>query len=156
MEKYVDYVTLSLECDNKLLENISNEYKKKYGKDAPIEFVVYGYQNLMTMQYCPLKKLNQCGICNKNKYELKDDNGTFYITHDNCITHILNGKALNLIDDLNDIKKYAKRLRLNFTIESYDEVKKILNDYIEKLNGNQNKKFDNKNNTRGYYKRPIL
>ena len=151
-----DIVTLSLECDNNLIKEIYDSYKKKFNEAPPIEIITYGHQNLMTMKYCPLKRYNECGKCKNNTYKLKDDIGEFYLYNNDCINHIINGKPLNLIDDLNEITKYTNRIRLQFTIESKEEIIKIVNNYKEKLNGSNKKYFDSKNETRGYFKRPIL
>ena len=150
-------VCLSLETDKELLSEIALGFQNKYNAKAPIEFVCYGHQNLMTMKYCPLKRFNQCGLCKENTYMLKDNYGSFYLTHNNCITHILNEKALNLIDELDYIKKYASKIRMDFTIENEEEVKRIVNSFKNKLNGTlKNKEFDSNTQTRGYYLRPIL
>ena len=150
-------VTLSVECDNQLIKEIYDSYKKKFNEIPPLEIITYGHQNLMTMKYCPLKRYGECGKCrNNNKYTLKDEYGEFYLYNVDCINHIINGKPLNLIDDLNEITKYTNRIRLQFTIESKEEIVRIVNNYKEKINGSSKKYFDSKNETRGYFKRPIL
>ena len=151
------YVTLSLEASLSDIKSIYEEYKK-YGNNPNLEIIVYGRQNLMTTKYCPLKALGQCGQCNNHSYYLKDDIAKFPIYHVGCITHILNDKPLNLIDDLSEILKYTSRIRLSFTTESKDEIINIVNNYKEKLNSLDKKTnyFDNKHNTRGYYKRNII
>ncbi|UKI49440.1 MAG: hypothetical protein L6U99_12280 [Clostridium sp.] len=58
-------VCLSLETDKELLKEIATGFEQKYNAKAPIEFVCYGHQNLMTMKYCPLKRFKQCGQCKK-------------------------------------------------------------------------------------------
>ncbi|UKI49439.1 MAG: hypothetical protein L6U99_12275 [Clostridium sp.] len=89
---------------------------------------------------------------------LKDNYGAFYLTHTDCITHILNEKKLlNLVDELDYIKKYASKIRMDFTIENKEEVKQIVNMFKNKLNNASVKKEFNANTqTRGYYLRPIL
>ena len=153
----VKYVTPSVEASyNNLCDMVSN-YKKNYGENPNLEIIVYGRQNLMTLKYCPLKRFGECGKCKNNQYAIEDDKAKFLIYHDNCITHIVNEKPLNLIDDLNNIKKLTNRFRLQFTTESYDEVIDVLTKFKKKLFENSNEKyFDSQNNTRGYYKREIL
>ncbi|MCR5350830.1 MAG: U32 family peptidase, partial [Acholeplasmatales bacterium] len=116
IESGVDIVTLSVETDLQLIDEIYVSYKKKFNEIPPLEIIVYGHQNLMTMKYCTLKRYGECGKCKENVYKLKDDIGEFYLYNVNCINHIVNGKALNLVDDLNEIKKYTNRIRLSFTI----------------------------------------
>ncbi len=149
------YVTLSLEMDYDLIKETTTSFKNKYGFDAPIEIVVYGRENLMTTKYCPLKKHGECGNCNNHEYYLKDDFAKFPIYHEGCITHIINDKPLSLVDDLDKLLPLTKKIRLDFTIESKDEVKDIVNKFKAALNGKKNQ-FDKELNTRGYFKRPIL
>ena len=152
------YVTASLEASYNDLSNIYNNYKNKYGDNPNLEIIVYGKQNLMTLKYCPLRRYGECGKCNNNKYEISDDKATFGIYHDGCITHIINEKPLNLIDDLRKIMTLSNRLRLQFTDESPEEIIRIVNQFKEKLNNLDNNKsyFDSEKNTRGYFKREIL
>ena len=149
------YVCLSLEADYNLIKDISTSFNKKYNSIAPIEMVVYGHQNLMTTKYCPLKKFGECGKCNDNIYYLKDDFSKFYLYHDKCITHIINEKPLSLIEEIDKITPYVKKLRLDFTIEDYEQTIKIVNRFKNKLNG-IDEKFDSKLETRGYFKREII
>ena len=109
----------------------------------------------MTTKYCPLKKHGECGDCNNHEYYLKDDFAKFPIYHEGCITHIINDKPLSLVDDLDKLLPLTKKIRLDFTIESKDEVKDIVNKFKAALNGKKNQ-FDKELNTRGYFKRPIL
>ena len=154
----VDIVTLSLELSNKEINDLYNSYINKYNTKPNIEIIVYGHQKLMTLKYCMLKRYNECAKCDKHFYYLKDDKNKFLTSRNNCITSIYNEKALNLIDELDTIKKYTNRIRLQFSIENYDEVLKIINNYKEKLyNINTNKLyFDKDKETRGYFKREIL
>ncbi len=148
-------VTLSLEMDYELIKETINSFKNKYKFNPPLEMVCYGKENLMTLKYCPLKKHGECGKCNLHTYYLKDEFGKFPLYHDGCITHIINDKALNLVDDLDKITPLIKRIRLDFTTESKDDVIKIVNEYKNALKGVKNQ-FDKETNTRGYFKRPIL
>ena len=156
LESGANLVTLSLESSLQNTKAIYTEFKNKYGFVPPLVEIVYGKMNLMTTKYCPLKRYGECGKCKENTYSLKDDFGEFEIYHDNCITHIINKKPLNLIDDLDEIRKYVKTIRLDFTTESYDETIKIIEMYNKKISGDNTKRFDSNNNTRGLFKREIL
>ncbi len=153
----VKYVTLSVETSYKELDEIGKNYQK-YGNNPNLEMIVYGRINLMTLKYCPLRRYNECNKCKENKYYIKDSKEKFPIYHDGCITHIVNSKPLNLIDDIKDISKVVKRLRLQFTTEGKDEVKDIILKYQYRLkNIDSNiKQFDSQNETRGLFKREIL
>ena len=152
----VDVVTLSLEMSQNEISNVINTYKLKYKENPNVEITVYGHQNLMTLKYCPLKRYNECGKCQNHKYDLEDSYSKFPTSRKNCITHIYNDKALNLIDDLNIITKYTQRLRLQFTIETYEETREIIKEFKEKLKGSPRSYFNKDKNTRGYFKREIL
>ena len=149
------YVTLSLEMDYDLIKETTTSFKNKFGFNAPIEIVAYGKENLMTTKYCPLKKHGECGKCNNHQYYLKDDFAKFPIYHEGCITHIINDKPLNLVDDLDKLLPLTNKIRLDFTIESKDEVIRIVNEFKNALNGKKNQ-FNKEKDTRGYFKRPIL
>lgn len=148
------FVTLSFETSYQDLKDIIENYK--YG-DANLEMIIYGKQNLMTTKYCPLKRYGQCGECNKHHYSLNDDKGVFEIYHqEGCITHIINEKPLNLIDEAPYIQKYVKRLRLQFTNEPKEKIIEIVTNLRLKLQGDNTSFFNSKTDTRGYFKREII
>ncbi len=153
----VDVVTLSLEMSQNEISNVYNSYINKYKTNPNLEITVYGHQNLMTLKYCPLKRYGECGKCQEYNYELEDSYSKFPTSRKNCITHIYNDKALNLIDDLSQIKPFTNRFRLQFTIESKEETKEIIRKFKDKLFNNSTRTyFNSKTNTRGYFKREIL
>ena len=151
-------VTLSYEMSLKEIQELVSNYQNENHGYPNLEIICYGYQKLMTLKYCPLKSLGECGSCQKNDYKLNDGIKEFILTQEGCITSILNGSRLNLIDDLYEISKYANVIRLNFTIESANEVKQIIKMYQHKLQNLEEKTnfFNPKKDTRGYFKRPIL
>ena len=151
----IKYVTLSLETSFNELKKIVKGYTK-YGNNPNIEYVVYGKYQLMKLKYCPLKKYGLCGKCNDKTYYLKDKFDKFPILHKDCNTFILNSRPLNLIDEVDDIIPYAKRLRINFTNEGYSEAYAIIKLYQDKLQGKiTDKRFNEKTDTKGYFKREI-
>ncbi len=153
----VDVVTLSLEMSQNEISNVYNSYINKYKTNPNLEITVYGHQNLMTLKYCPLKRYGECGKCQEHNYELEDSYSKFPTSRNNCITHIYNDKALNLIDDLSQIKPFTNRFRLQFTIENKEETKEIIRKFKDKLFNNSTRTyFNSKTNTRGYFKREIL
>lgn len=154
----VDIVTISLEMSYSETKEILASYKSKFNTNPNIEIIVYGHQNLMTLKYCPLRKYGECGKCLKHEYVLEDSYSKFLTSRKNCITHIYNEKALNLIDNLNDVLKLTNRVRLQFTTEDEKECERIIKMYKDKLNNptNPTSYFDSKKETRGYFKREIL
>lgn len=150
-------VTLSYELNKNQLEDIFKVYQAENEGNPALEMIVYGKAPLMFTKYCPLKKMNQCGICKTKQYELKDEHGTFPIlTHDDCSTTLLNGKNLNLLDELSSIQG-VEAFRLNFTTESAEQVEMIVKMAFDKLNGNMKySAFNPETDTRGHFNKEIM
>lgn len=150
-------VTLSYELNKKQIEALVEAYYKANRGYPALEMIVYGRAPLMFTKYCPLKKMDQCGHCKTNHYELKDEHGTFpIITHEDCSVTILNGKTLNLLDELKSING-VEAFRLNFTIESKEEVEKTIKAAMGKLDGSLSKSvFNQETDTRGHFNKEIL
>ena len=150
-------VTLSYELNKRQIEDLINAYYEENDGHPALEMIVYGRSPLMFTKYCPMKKMDQCGICKAKSYELKDENGNFpIISHDDCTTTILNGKTLNLLDELQSIKG-IEAFRLNFTVESKEQVVKTIKQALNKLNGRMDKAvFNQETDTRGHFNKEIL
>jgi putative protease len=150
-------VTLSYELNKKQIDALIEAYNKANSGYPALEMIVYGRAPLMFTKYCPLKKMDQCGHCKTNHYELKDEHGTFpIITHEDCSVTILNGKTLNLLDELKSIEG-VEAFRLNFTIESKEEVVKTIKAAKGKLDGSLAKSvFNQETDTRGHFNKEIL
>lgn len=152
-------VTLPHEINSKEIKNLYNSYFNKNNGAPNLEMIVYGHQELMYTKYCPLKKNNLCGQCKKKQYYLDDGMFNFIIQNDNdCHTSILNGKILNLIDNLYDLQNYINVFRLQFTVETAKEVKDIISMFDKKLKkiDNKEKLFNEKTDTRGHYNRELI
>lgn len=150
-------VTLSYELNKKQIKDLLDAYYAENEGYPALEMIVYGRAPLLFTKYCPLKKMNQCGKCKTREYEIKDEYGTFPIlSHNDCTTTILNGKILNLLDEMPSISG-VEAFRLNFTIESADEVTKIVKEAMKKLNGASDKTlFNQETDTRGHYNKEII
>lgn len=150
-------VTLSYEMNKKQIQNLIQEYKKENGGLPNLEMIVYGHTHLLFTKYCPLKKMNLCGVCKKNRFSLQDDYGTFPIlSHPDCTTTLLNGKKLNLIDELDTLSNISV-YRLQFTIESKEETKQVIQQFQNKLITHQKTKlFSSSTDTRGHFNKEIL
>ncbi len=150
-------VTLSYELNKSQIEDLRNAYFKENDGYPALEMIVYGRAPLLFTKYCPLKKMNQCGTCKTKRYEIKDEHGTFpIISHEDCTTTILNGKTLNLLDELESIKG-IEAFRLNFTVESGEQVVETINNALSKLNGGVNKAiFNQETDTRGHFNKEIM
>jgi len=150
-------VTLSYELNKKQIEDLQNAYYEENDGYPALEMIVYGKAPLLFTKYCPLEKMNQCGVCRTRRYEIKDEHGTFpVLSHEDCSTTILNGKTLNLLDELQSIKG-IEAFRLHFTVESKEEVVKTIRQASGKLNGEINHTvFHSETDTRGHFNKEIL
>lgn len=150
-------VTLSYELNKKQIRELIDAYYDENEGYPALEMIVYGRAPLMFTKYCPMRKMNLCGSCKNKSYEIKDEYGSFpVITHDDCTATIINGKILNLLDEMPFIDG-IEAFRLNFTIESKDEVFKVVNDALGKLNGTSSKTlFNQETDTRGHFNKEIL
>ncbi|WP_313019079.1 U32 family peptidase [Acetoanaerobium noterae] len=150
-------VTLSYELNKTQIEDLISSYYEKNDGYPALEMIVYGRAPMMFSKYCPLKKMNQCGSCKTRNYELKDEHGTFpIITHDDCTTTILNGKILNLLDEVQNIEG-VEAFRLNFTVESKEQVIETINMAMKKLKSKDSQIIFNKEtDTRGHFNKEIM
>lgn len=153
----VSRVTLSHEMNKGQIQSLIQGYQKENGGLPNLEMIVYGHTHLLFTKYCPLKKLNLCQICKSHQFSLKDEYGSFPIlSHKDCTTTLLNGKILNLIDEINTISNISV-FRLQFTIETKEETKKIIEQFQQKLNQkDQTKYFSSNTDTRGHFNKEIL
>lgn len=150
-------VTLSYETNRKQIGDLIDAYEKENGTAPALEMIVYGRAPLLFTKYCPLKKMEQCGFCKERSYEIRDEYGTFPIlSHSDCTTTILNGKILNLLDEMPSIRG-VEAFRLNFTIESEAEVERVVRAAQGKLAGTETRSlFRQDMDTRGHFNREIL
>lgn len=150
-------VTLSYELNRHQIQDLITAYEETNGGSPALEMIVYGRAPLLFTKYCPLKKMGLCGSCKSGAYELKDEYGEFpVLTHEDCSTTILNGKILNLLDEMSQIDG-VEAFRLSFTIESAAEVKRVIDLAQQKLEGSTDKSaFNQKTDTRGHFNKEIL
>ncbi len=150
-------VCLSHEINLSQINELIASYYSNTSSLPNLEMIVYGKTDMMFTTYCPLKVFNQCGECKKNKYILKEEYGDFPIlSHDDCTTTILNGKTLNLIDDLENIKG-INTFRIQLTVENEEESKEIITRFLNKIkNMEKTKYFDKSTDTRGHFNKEIL
>lgn len=155
-------VTLSYELNRSQIGDLISAYHAENGGYPALEMIVYGRAPLLFTKYCPLKKLGLCGTCKTKAYELKDEYGTFPVlshpdlANDNCATTILNGKILNLLDEMPAIEG-VEAFRLNFTTESAEETAKVVEAAKKKLAGKSEwQLFNAKTDTRGHFNKEII
>ncbi|MGN0713321.1 MAG: DUF3656 domain-containing protein [Anaerovoracaceae bacterium] len=150
-------VTLSYEINRKQIGDLIAAYEKENCAAPALEMIVYGRAPLLFTKYCPLKKMDQCGVCRTRSYEIRDEYGTFPIlNHADCTTTILNGKILNLLDEMPSIDG-IEAFRLNFTTESPEEVAKVVKAARGKLEGTETRSlFRQETDTRGHFNKEII
>ena len=149
-------LTMATGYNKTQIEDLINEYQKQNDGLPNLEMIVYGKAHLLFTKYCPLKKYNLCGKCKENQYVIKDEYGQFPIlSHKDCTTTILNGKILNLIDELETINN-IQSFRIQLTLESKEESIEIINRFKDKLkNNNKTYYFNKETDTRGHFNREI-
>ncbi len=150
-------VTLSYELNKKQIDDLIQAYKKENDSLPALEMIVYGKAPLLFTKYCAMKKMGECGTCKTKSYELKDEHGSFPIlSHEDCSMTILNGKNLNLLDEMSNIQN-IKAFRLNFTVESEAEVVDIIKKAQSKLDGSGSESvFNQSTDTRGHFNKEIM
>lgn len=150
-------VTLSYELNKSQIQNLIDGYVEANDGYPNLEMIVYGHTHLLQTKYCPLKKWDLCGQCKKYSYQLEDEYGSFpLLSSKDCTTTILNGKILNLIDELETIQ-HISVFRLQFTIESKEETLQIIQQFQKKLSSKQRTKlFCQATDTRGHFNKEIL
>lgn len=150
-------VTLSYEINERQLRDLIAAYRRDNGGYPALEMIVYGHAPLLVTKHCPLKRMGLCGSCRTKRYELRDGFARFpLVSHDNCDTTVLNGKVLNLLDEMPGIAG-VEAFRLNFTLETAEEVRRVVARAQAKLSGELGASvFDPKTDTRGYFNKEIL
>ncbi len=124
----VKNITLSPELNKTTLEKLANL--------EDITLFVYGRVELMIMKYCPMNMLinknnKHCNLCDNNKYYLKDnDNEIYPLVNEKHITHILDSKNYNLLEDLSSYISYGFN---SFRIDLYDENENEINKIIKNI-----------------------
>ena len=150
----INMPSLSMELNRKEIK----ELMKNFNSNLAIN--IYGKTELMVSEYCPIgstfgskSSKKECnGACMKDNFTLIDRmNENFRVLADNnCRTHILNSLAINLIEEVDELKSFnILNFRVDFKDESYKEVKEILNQIAF---GNKPKE---KVYTKGHYRRGV-
>jgi len=156
----LDFYSGSLDIACLSAELNRGELKEILGRRRA-QVLVYGKTELMVSEYCVTgsafggkTKDSACSRpCQRSGYTLRDRKGvSFNVETDRyCRSHIYNSVPINLIPNLEDLKRIgAKHFRLDFIDEGYGETKDILESFAE---GRFEGSFDNY--TRGHYKRGV-
>lgn len=150
----VDIPTISLELNRGEIKNLMKS------SSGNVAMIVYGKPELMISEYCPIgstfggrSKDSGCnGICGRDRFTLIDrvNEKLRVMTDLYCRSYILNPVAVNIIDEIDELKSFGiTTFRFDFRDESYEEVKNIVSIFKNK------EKFDTNNYTKGHYRRGV-
>ena len=152
---FVNSSTLSVELNKKDLSKCIKNIKTSFN------VLIYGKIELMVSEYCPIGSVfgsksmeKSCNnVCRGGEFILKDRMGEeFSIKTDRyCRSYIYNNVPLNLITNLDELKKIGvSNFRMDFVDENYEETIKI----IEAFRSGQ-WSYEYTNFTRGHFKRGV-
>ncbi len=146
-EKGVKRVTLSPELNIKEIKEITKS------TDVACEIIGYGRLPVMVMENCVIKSQGMCSRQGGN-FELSDRMGErFPIVCENCRNILLNSVPVYMADKWADLLSLnVDVIRLKFTTESHNEVKKVINAYRTAMAGDVPKGIFDKI-TRGHFYR---
>ena len=122
------------------------------------ELIVYGLMPSMTTANCVL---NTCDKCRHNNdvVELKDRTNQYMNVKcicDYCYNVIYNTKPISLLKFKSDIDLLnCRQYRLEFTFETKEEVKDIIERYTDTFIGNLDVS-DNSDSTRGHFNKGVM
>ena len=125
----------------------TEEIKEALSKaNMDVEAVVYGRMPLMVSEYCAMgvltrncNKDKRCANCKKYNYYLKDSTNQKFPLHVDALCRgiVYNSKILCVLDSLKDIHDAGVNVfRLDFTLEKPDNIREILESYIDVINNN--------------------
>jgi len=133
-------ISLSYELNENNILSFNKKYEETFKTAPNLEIVLYDRCDLMVMKYCLIrhhyKNDKGCKLCTKNVYNLIDRNNESIRvlgTHE-CGNILLNPKILCLFkykDEL--LNSGITNFRINFTVESEEEVLNVLTHYNENL-----------------------
>ncbi len=150
-QKGVEEYTTSVELNASEIKQCNNENAS---------LIVYGHLPLMVSAQC---LLDNCKTCQKEKgytkyHSLKDRMGKEYFVVnrcENCYNIIYDGQAVSLLKEVDTIEKMGhKFLRLDFTVESKEQTKKVLECFREAFCYN-NRSVELQGTTKGHFYRGI-
>jgi len=132
------------------------ELKKLDISDASL--IVYGYQPVMFSAGCVQKNTDQCTQKESVLYLTDRYQKKFAVkNYCNCCYNIIyNSSPLVLLNNREDIERLnPQAIRLDFTLESAEETKRILRMYIDTFLYGKNVDVTGMDYTRGHFKRGV-
>ena len=135
-----------------------NEKELMHRWNHTSELFVYGYVPLMYMANCVFSSTYPCKSAPESILYLKDRKNAFFPVKNQCFlcTNIIYNSVPVCLFDMDGIEHlHMNRLRLDFTIESQEETKAIL-DLFQSVYINKEKTEITIDYTRGHFKRGVL
>lgn len=146
-------VTLSPELNLREIADVV-----KHTENVETELIGYGRIPLMIMKNCPVKAMGKCQS-NKDVYSLRDRKNMEFpiICQKGCRAMLLNSKPIYTADIIEEIiRTNVNAIRLDFTVESPQECKDIVNKYIRALAGDIIAPMEENTFTRGHLRRGVI
>jgi len=148
-EKHISHDTIPVELNY-------GELRQRECQNS--ELIVYGYLPMMISAQCVKNTTMNCDGKAEELY-LKDRLGKLFGVKNACAfcsNTIYNSEPLVLLDQYKEITTLqVKKLRLHFTMEDRKQVRKITQSYIDHFIHKKRVIYENKNFTRGHFKRGI-
>lgn len=146
-------VTLSPELNLHEISDIVN-----HTENVETEIIGYGRIPLMIMRNCPIKAMGKCQK-NSDIYSLRDRKNMEFpiICQKGCRAILLNSKPVFTADIIEEITNTnVNAIRLDFTVESPQECKDIVNKYTRALAGDVITPMEENTFTRGHLRRGVI
>lgn len=124
------------------------------------DLIIYGYQPVMVSAQCLFESTKGCRSCKQgNNGRLVDRMGkSFYVQANcrGCYNIIYNSQPLSLLKQEEEIRRlHPKGLRLDFTRENKEEMKKVLKAFIDAFCYGRKPATELADYTTGHFKRGI-
>ncbi|TCT17093.1 putative protease [Natranaerovirga pectinivora] len=140
---------------------LSPELHYKEMSELPLErydLIAYGYLPLMVSDQCVIKNVNGCHknsndnrIIDRYKKEFRIKSNCNY-----CYNTIYNSSPTMLLDQLKKTNEMGiNNIRLHFTFEENDEVKRIIKSYVNVFKYNKEERLDLVDFNRGHFLRGV-
>ncbi len=136
---------LSYELSDQGRKDLLQNFKARYGFDAPVMQTVYEKPRLMLMKHCPVNTAikdgtrTNCSLCRQNRYTLKGKDGKKAILYGNpdCRMQVFDEHPVDTIAEIPDYKADGiESFRIVLTDETADEAAKIRQEFKEQLQAN--------------------
>lgn len=134
-----------------------NEKELNHRYNTSSELLVYGYVPLMYMANCVFKSTYPCKSAPDSILYLKDRKNAFFPVKNQCFicTNIIYNSVPVCLFDIDSIDDFnMERIRLDFTVESQKETKKVLDLFQSVYIKNEQSEI-NMDYTRGHFKRGV-